>query len=56
MVRLLELGKDVGEMVEEGGLCSADGGRLLSLKEGSKIKKRGKEGGEECWSVRYLEE
>lgn len=56
MLRLLQLPKDVAQMVQHGALSSAHGRTLLTLKDASKIKKMAKQAAQESWSVRYLEE
>lgn len=56
MLRLLQLPKDVAQMVQHGVLSSAHGRTLLTLKDASKIKKTAKKAAQESWSVRYLEE
>ena len=56
MLRLLQLPKDVAQMVQHGALSSAHGRTLLTLKDASKIKKTAKQATQESWSVRYLEE
>lgn len=56
MLRLLQLPKDVAQMVQHGALSSAHGRTLLTLKDASKIKKTAKKAAQESWSVRYLEE
>ena len=56
MLRLLQLPKNVAQMVQHGALSSAHGRTLLTLKDASKIKKTAKQAAEESWSVRYLEE
>ena len=56
MLRLLQLPKDVAQMVQQGALSSAHGRTLLTLKDASKIKKTAKQAAQESWSVRYLEE
>lgn len=56
MLRLLQLPKDVAQMVQHGALSSAHGRTLLTLKDASKIKKTAKQASQESWSVRYLEE
>ena len=56
MLRLLQLPKNVAQMVQQGVLSSAHGRTLLTLKDASKIKKTAKQATQESWSVRYLEE
>ncbi|MGC7706010.1 ParB/RepB/Spo0J family partition protein [Staphylococcus epidermidis] len=56
MLRLLQLPKNVTQMVQHGALSSAHGRTLLTLKDASKIKKTAKQAAQESWSVRYLEE
>lgn len=56
MLRLLQLPKNVAQMVQHGALSSAHGRTLLTLKDASKIKKTAKQAVQESWSVRYLEE
>ena len=56
MLRLLQLPKNVAQMVKHGALSSAHGRTLLTLKDASKIKKTAKQAAQESWSVRYLEE
>lgn len=56
MLRLLQLPKNVAQMVQQGALSSAHGRTLLTLKDASKIKKTAKQAAQESWSVRYLEE
>ena len=56
MLRLLQLPKNVAQMVKQGALSSAHGRTLLTLKDASKIKKTAKQAAQESWSVRYLEE
>ena len=56
MLRLLQLPKNVAQMVQHGVLSSAHGRTLLTLKDASKIKKTAKQAAQESWSVRYLEE
>ncbi|WP_049324003.1 ParB/RepB/Spo0J family partition protein [Staphylococcus epidermidis] len=56
MLRLLQLPKNVAQMVQQGALSSAHGRTLLTLKDASKIKKTAKQAIQESWSVRYLEE
>ena len=56
MLRLLQLPKNVAQMVQQGALSSAHGCTLLTLKDASKIKKTAKQAAQESWSVRYLEE
>lgn len=56
MLRLLQLPKNVAQMVQHGALSSAQGRTLLTLKDASKIKKTAKQAAQESWSVRYLEE
>ncbi|MEJ7222139.1 ParB/RepB/Spo0J family partition protein [Staphylococcus epidermidis] len=56
MLRLLQLPKNVAQMVQQGVLSSAHGRTLLTLKDASKIKKTAKQAAQESWSVRYLEE
>ena len=56
MLRLLQLPKNVAQMVQHGALSSAHGRALLTLKDASKIKKTAKQAAQESWSVRYLEE
>ena len=56
MLRLLQLPKNVAQMVQHGALSSAHGRTLLTLKDASKIKKTAKQATQESWSVRYLEE
>ena len=56
MLRLLQLPKNVAQMVQQGALSSAHGRTLLTLKDASKIKKTAKQAVQESWSVRYLEE
>lgn len=56
MLRLLQLPKNVAQMVQHGALSSAHGRTLLTLKDASKIKKTAKQAAQESWSVRYLEE
>lgn len=56
MLRLLQLPKNVAQMVQHGALSSAHGRTLLTLKDASKIKKTAKQVAQESWSVRYLEE
>ena len=56
MLRLLQLPKNVAQMVQHGALSSAHGRTLLTLKDASKIKKTAKKAAQESWSVRYLEE
>lgn len=56
MLRLLQLPKNVAQMVQHGTLSSAHGRTLLTLKDASKIKKTAKKAAQESWSVRYLEE
>ncbi|WP_447557359.1 ParB/RepB/Spo0J family partition protein [Staphylococcus epidermidis] len=56
MLRLLQLPKNVAQMVQHGALYSAHGRTLLTLKDASKIKKTAKQAAQESWSVRYLEE
>ena len=56
MLRLLQLPKNVAQMVQHGALSSAHGRTLLTLKDASKIKKTAKQAAQEFWSVRYLEE
>lgn len=56
MLRLLQLPKNVAQMVQHGVLSSAHGRTLLTLKDASKIKKTSKKAAQESWSVRYLEE
>ncbi|MCO6333887.1 ParB/RepB/Spo0J family partition protein [Staphylococcus epidermidis] len=55
-LRLLQLPKNVAQMVQQGALSSAHGRTLLTLKDASKIKKAAKQAAQESWSVRYLEE
>ena len=40
MLRLLQLPKNVAQMVQQGALSSAHGRTLLTLKDASKIKRR----------------
>lgn len=56
MLRLLQLPKNVAQMIQHGALSSAHGRTLLTLKDASKIKKTAKQAAQESWSVRYLEE
>lgn len=56
MLRLLQLPKNVAQMVQQEALSSAHGRTLLTLKDASKIKKTAKQAAQESWSVRYLEE
>ena len=56
MLRLLQLPKNVAQMVQHGALSSAHGRTLLTLKDASKIKKTAKQAAQDSWSVRYLEE
>ena len=56
MLRLLQLPKNVAQMVQHGALSSAHGRTLLTLKDASKIKKTAKQATQESWRVRYLEE
>lgn len=56
MLRLLQLPKNVAQMVQHGALSSAHGRTLLTLKDANKIKKTAKQAAQESWSVRYLEE
>lgn len=56
ILRLLQLPKNVAQMVQHGVLSSAHGRTLLTLKDASKIKKTAKKAAQESWSVRYLEE
>ena len=56
MLRLLQLPKNVAQMVQHGALSSAHGRTLLTLKDASKIKKTAKQAAQESWSVRHLEE
>ena len=56
MLRLLQLPKNVAQMVQHGAFSSAHGRTLLTLKDASKIKKTAKKAAQESWSVRYLEE
>ena len=56
MLRLLQLPKNVAQMVQHGALSSAHVRTLLTLKDASKIKKTAKQAAQESWSVRYLEE
>lgn len=56
MLRLLQLPKNVAQMVQHGALSSAHGRTLLTLKDASKIKNTAKQAAQESWSVRYLEE
>ncbi|MBM0786635.1 ParB/RepB/Spo0J family partition protein [Staphylococcus epidermidis] len=56
MLRLLQLPKNVAQMLQQGALSSAHGRTLLTLKDASKIKKTAKQAAQESWSVRYLEE
>ena len=56
MLRLLQLPKNVAQMVQHGALSSAHGRTLLTLKDASKIKKTAKQAAQESWRVRYLEE
>ena len=56
ILRLLQLPKNVAQMVQQGALSSAHGRTLLTLKDASKIKKTAKQAAQESWSVRYLEE
>ncbi|EJD79564.1 ParB/RepB/Spo0J family partition protein [Staphylococcus epidermidis] len=56
MLRLLQLPKNVAQMVQQGALSSAHGRTLLTLKDANKIKKTAKQAAQESWSVRYLEE
>lgn len=56
MLRLLQLPKNVAQMVQHGTLSSAHGRTLLTLKDASKIKKTAKQAAQKSWSVRYLEE
>lgn len=56
MLRLLQLPKNVAQMVQHGALSSAHGRTLLTLKDASKIKKTAKQAAQESWSVRCLEE
>ena len=56
MLRLLQLPKNVAQMVQHGALSSAHGRTLLTLKDASKIKKTAKQAAQESWSVRDLEE
>lgn len=56
MLRLLQLPKNVAQMVQQGALSSAHGRTLLTLKDASKIKKTAKQAVQESWSVRYLED
>ena len=56
MLRLLQLPKNVAQMVQHGALSSAHGRTLLTLKDASKLKKTAKQAAQESWSVRYLEE
>ena len=56
MLRLLQLPKNVAQMVQQGALSSAHGRTLLTLKDASKIKKTARQATQESWSVRYLEE
>lgn len=56
ILRLLQLPKNVAQMVQHGALSSAHGRTLLTLKDASKIKKTAKQAAQESWSVRYLEE
>ena len=56
MLRLLQLPKNVAQMVQQGALSIAHGRTLLTLKDASKIKKTAKQAIQESWSVRYLEE
>ena len=56
MLRLLQLPKNVAQMVQHGALSNAHGRTLLTLKDASKIKKTAKQAAQESWSVRYLEE
>ena len=56
MLRLLQLPKNVAQMVQQGALSSAHGRTLLTLKDASKKKKTAKQAAQESWSVRYLEE
>ena len=55
MLRLLQLPKNVAQMVQQGALSSAHGRTLLTLKDASKIKRRQNKP-LRSWSVRYLEE
>ena len=55
MLRLLQLPKNVAQMVQHGALSSAHGRTLLTLKDASKIKKTAKQATQESWSVRSLE-
>lgn len=56
MLRLLQLPKDVSNMIREGTLSGAHGRTLLIVKDAQKMRQIAKQSSRESWSVRYLEQ
>ncbi|CCI59648.1 putative chromosome-partitioning protein ParB [Staphylococcus equorum subsp. equorum Mu2] len=56
MLRLLQLPKDVSNMIREGTLSGAHGRTLLIVKDVQKMRQIAKQVSRESWSVRYLEQ
>ncbi|KRG11195.1 ParB/RepB/Spo0J family partition protein [Staphylococcus sp. NAM3COL9] len=56
MLRLLQLPKDVSNMIREGTLSGAHGRTLLIVKDIQKMRQIAKKVSGESWSVRYLEQ
>ena len=56
MLRLLQLPKDVSNMIREGTLSGAHGRTLLIVKDAQKMRQIAKQASRESWSVRYLEQ
>ncbi|WP_432741238.1 ParB/RepB/Spo0J family partition protein [Staphylococcus equorum] len=56
MLRLLQLPKDVSNMIREGTLSGAHGRTLLIVKDAQKMRQIAKQVSRESWSVRYLEQ
>lgn len=56
MLRLLQLPKDVSNMIREGTLSGAHGRTLLIVKDVQKMRQIAKQVSRDSWSVRYLEQ
>lgn len=56
MLRLLQLPKDVSNMIREGTLSGAHGRTLLIVKDVQKMRQIAKQVSRGSWSVRYLEQ
>jgi len=56
MLRLLQLPKDITQMVKDNKLSGAHGRTLLAIKDKQKMKSIAKQAYRESWSVRTLEQ